>query len=228
MLAPRLLPRVAAPKLSEFLARQHAANKVRIICGVNDVAIDDSCVVRETQLARGALIECQDRIVVDRSARTSDARIGAVGDCARHANDLLGRPLRLETVHNALEQAKVAARAVCGESTTYRQTPWVWSDQYAFRLQIVGLIDGYDRHVVRGDPASGRFSVAYFQGDRFLALQAVNRPAEFAAARRILNGGVALSVNQAADPAFDLAGMARPQRRLQFSQPWTKRVRAAS
>lgn len=254
--APRLLPRVAAPELSAFLYRQHAAHGVRIVCGASVVSIQrqrhpdksDALLVKTAngddwpadmviagigilpneELAAAAKLVCDDGIVVDETACTSDPNIVAAGDCTRHPNDIVGRALRLETVHNAVEQAKVAAQTLCGRVSRYAQTPWVWSDQFGFRLHVVGQIDGYDSHVIRGDPDHGKFAVCYFRQGRFIALHAVNRPAEFAAARRLLNARAELTPEQAADTDFNLAGAAQPARRLEFARPWPTRKRSAA
>lgn len=181
-------------------------------------------VLPNVELAQDAGLECQDGIVVDELARTADPAIVSAGDCTRHPNALAGRSLRLETVHNAVEQAKTAAGTLCGRPVPYTQAPWVWSDQYGFRLQVVGLIEGYDAHVVRGDPTRSGFAVCYFRQGRFLGLHAVNRPAEFAAARRMLNAGVPLTAEQAADPRFELARQAQRPLRLEFTPPWAPRA----
>jgi 3-phenylpropionate/trans-cinnamate dioxygenase ferredoxin reductase subunit len=247
--APRLLPRVAAPELAEFLHEQHRQHGVRIatsasvsgieregtariVCTADgqrwpaDLVIAGIGIVPNVEVAAQCGLDCDDGILVDDAARTSDPDIVAAGDCTRHPNTLLGRQVRLETVHNAVEQGKVAAQTLAGRPARYAQVPWVWSDQFAFRLQVAGLVDGYDHHVVRGNPARGRFSVCYFRGERLLALQAINRPAEFAAARRLLNSRMAMTPAQAADPGFDLAACAQPRRRLDFVPPF-ERERAA-
>lgn len=254
--APQLLPRVVAPEVARFLLSEHESRGVRILTGVSVAAIESRTsgldgtrlavvaadgaaypadavivgigVVPNVEIAAEASLECEDGIVVDEFARTSDAVIVAAGDCTRHPNVLVGRSVRLETVHNAVEQARAAARTLCGRPVPYQQVPWVWSDQYAFRLQVVGLIEGYDAHVVRGDPRRSGFSVCYFREGRFIGLHAVNRPAEFAAARRMLNGGFMLSMEQAADPGFDLARQALPRLRLEFARPWTPRATRAA
>lgn len=239
---PRVLGRAVAPAISAFFAAAHRARGVRIIedatiAGIASVGaglrvdlgsegLDAALVIAgigvepATELASAAGIACDDGILVDGQARTSDAAILAAGDCTRFDHPLIGRSVRLETVHNAIEQGRTAAHAILGIDRSYVQTPWVWSDQYGYRLQSVGDGTGYDRIVQRGDPADGRFSILYFAGDRFLGLNAVNRPGDFAAARRILDRGLALAPADAADPRFDLAAVA-PKRPISwFERPF--------
>jgi 3-phenylpropionate/trans-cinnamate dioxygenase ferredoxin reductase subunit len=52
--------------------------------------------------------------------------------------------------------------------------PWFWSDQYEIKLQITGLLDGYDACETVGNPADGRFSVEYRRGGKLVAVDAIN------------------------------------------------------
>ena len=84
--------------------------------------------------------------------------------------------IRLESVHNAIEQGKTIASYIVGEKIAYNQVPWFWSDQYETKLQIVGLIDGYDEIVVRGDKNKSSFAVFYLKNNKIIASDCVNRP----------------------------------------------------
>jgi 3-phenylpropionate/trans-cinnamate dioxygenase ferredoxin reductase subunit len=135
-------------------------------------------------LARAAGLACDDGVVVDLAARTSDPHIHAIGDCTRRPLPLYGRAGRLESVPNALEQAKHAAADLCGRPPPAPEVPWFWSDQYDIRLQIAGLPFDVDDIVVRGDPAAGRFAAFHLAADGAIqAVEAVNAPAEFVAGR---------------------------------------------
>ena len=85
-----------------------------------------------------------------------------------------GRRVRLESVDNAVEQGKVAALNMRGKVAVHEHVPWFWSDQYEIKLQITGLLDGYDASETVGDPASGKFSVEYRKGGKLIAVDAVN------------------------------------------------------
>jgi len=126
-------------------------------------------------------------------------RFVAAGDWTVHFGHLYGRTIRLESVPNALEQARSAAEWLCGKSKPNQGVPWFWSDQYDLKLQMVGLSQGYDRCVLRGDPATRSFCAFYLQGDRLLAADAVNRAGDFMVAKRALAQPVFIS------PELDLA-----------------------
>jgi 3-phenylpropionate/trans-cinnamate dioxygenase ferredoxin reductase subunit len=174
-------------------------------------------------LAAEAGLDCDNGILVDEDARTSDPAIFAAGDCTSHPNRLFGGRLRLETVHNAVEQGRTAGASVAGASLPYVQAPWVWSDQYALRLQAVGVSSEDATKVVRGKPGAAGFSVFHFDGDRLLAAQCVNQPAVFAAARRLLNQRLSISPAEVADMNLDLSGLAARPADLDFDVPWRPR-----
>ncbi len=123
---------------------------------------------------------------VEIRCNTAVARIEGSGDCTNHPNAIYGCRFRLESVHNAIEQAKAAAATMAGKHKPYAQVPWFWSDQYDIKLQTAGMNRGYDSVVVRGDPATRSFAVFYLLGKRLLAVDAINRPAEFIAARTLI------------------------------------------
>ena len=110
-------------------------------------------ILPNTELAIEAGLRVEDGIVVDDRCQSSDPSVYAVGDCTRHPNAIYDRQLRLESVHNALEQAKTAVNNICGVETHYSEVPWFWSDQYDLKLQIAGLSTDYDDVIIRGNPA---------------------------------------------------------------------------
>ena len=111
-------------------------------------------------LAAAAGLPCEDGIVVDDFASAAPG-VYAIGDCARFFSHRYGRRIRLECVQNAIDQAKAAASAILGKPAPYDPVPWFWSDQYEIKLQITGLLDGYDACETVGLPAESRFSVEY-------------------------------------------------------------------
>jgi 3-phenylpropionate/trans-cinnamate dioxygenase ferredoxin reductase subunit len=172
-----------------------------------DIVVVGIGVIPNQELAVAAGLACDDGILVDEFARTSDPSIVAAGDCTYHPNPLLGRSLRLESVHNAIAQATTAAQTVCGKLNAYAQFPWFWSDQYEYKLQMVGMSDGYDEEVVRGSFETGKFSLFYFREGRLLAVDSVNSAAEHITAKRLLAAGRSPTPQQAQDRAFDLKAM---------------------
>ena len=223
---PRLLARVASQTLSAFFAASHQAQGVTLLLGATvsgfeqadgavrgvrladgrlidcDLAVVGIGALAEDALAAAAGLACEDGILVDESARTSDPDIYAIGDCTRRPVPRYGIRMRLESVPNALEQAKQAAAGILGQPAPRAELPWFWSDQYDLRLQIAGLPIGVAREVVRGDPASKRFAVFHLDaGNRLQAVEAVNSVAEFAAARQWAAAGQVLDPARVADPA---------------------------
>jgi 3-phenylpropionate/trans-cinnamate dioxygenase ferredoxin reductase subunit len=157
-----------------------------------------------TELATAAGLEVDDGIVVDDRCLTLDSHIYAVGDCTWHPNDIYGRHVRLESVHNAVEQAKTAASNICGAETHYSDVPWFWSDQYDLKLQIAGLSGGYDAVVVRGEPATRSFSCAYLKAGRLIAVDAINAPRDFMQSKALIANHAMIDPQKLADTAVAL------------------------
>jgi len=210
-MAERVMQRVTAPEVSAFYTRVHGEEGVDICCDVGvtgfegdgrvervltsdgggckaDLVIIGVGILPNTELAGAAGLDVDNGIVVDEFARTSDVDIVAAGDCTSHYNPVYDRRVRLESVQNATDQARIAAATVCGREKSYNVLPWFWSDQYDLKLQIAGLCQGYDEVVVRGDPSAGRsFAVFYFRAGRLIAVDAINRPAEFMLGKRLIS-----------------------------------------
>ncbi len=207
----RLLARVACPALSAFFQRRHQAHGVTLVLGAAvealegqdgavagvrladgrlvacDAALIGVGAVPNQELAEAAGLPCDGGIVVDLAARTADPSIFAIGDCTRRPLPHYETMWRLESVPNALEQAKQAACAIVGRNPPPPEVPWFWSDQYDIRLQIAGLPLGADRTVVRGDPEGDSFAIFHLApDDRLVAVEAVNAAPEFMAGRMMI------------------------------------------
>ena len=220
---PRVLQRVTAAELSAYYERKHREAGVDIRTGVQvadlqisgewvsavccadgsvletDLVVVGIGLLANTELAAEAGLQVDNGILVDEYARTSDPDIYAAGDCTNHPNALLGRRLRLESVPNALEQSRVAAANMAGKRKSYASVPWFWSDQYELKLKMVGLSEGFERLVLRGDPQSDSFSAFYLKDGKVLAADTVNRPQDFIAAKRLVAEGIAVTAEQLAD-----------------------------
>jgi 3-phenylpropionate/trans-cinnamate dioxygenase ferredoxin reductase subunit len=155
-------------------------------------------------LARAAGLAVDNGIVVDEGGRTSVEGVYAAGDVTNHPNALFGRRVRLESVHNAMAQAKVVAQAILGQPARYADVPWFWSDQYDLKLQIAGLGDPADELIMRGDPAVRAFSCLHLRDGRLVALDCVNRGADFLAGQKLIRDGRPLDRARAADPELRL------------------------
>jgi 3-phenylpropionate/trans-cinnamate dioxygenase ferredoxin reductase subunit len=191
-------------------------NKVaRVISGDGEAFACDFVVVGvgilpNTELAQAAGITVENGIVVDNCGRTSDPDIFAAGDCTNHPNAVYGRRLRLESVHNAIEQGKTAAAALVGKDKPYDQVPWFWSDQYDLKLQIAGLSSGYTQSVTRGDPQTGRsFAVFYLKDGILIATDAVNRAPEFMMSKMLIAQRARLDPARLADETVNMKEIAK-------------------
>jgi 3-phenylpropionate/trans-cinnamate dioxygenase ferredoxin reductase component len=203
--ARRLMARGVGPVVSQFYARLHGEEGVvihtgavvrglegkRVICEHAqfdaDLVVVGAGAVPNVELAREAGLAVEDGIVVDAQCRTDDVSIYAIGDCTSQHHDLAGRRLRLESVHNALEQARVAAAAICGSKPPAIQVPWFWTDQFDVKMQMAGLSAGHDQAVVRGDAERGRsFAVFYLREGTLIAVDAVNRAPEFMMSKQLI------------------------------------------
>jgi 3-phenylpropionate/trans-cinnamate dioxygenase ferredoxin reductase subunit len=164
-------------------------------------------VVPNDMLARESGLACQDGIVVDRNAMTSDPAIFAAGDCTRH-HGREGIEIRLECVQNAIDQAKHAALAMVGRPKTYREVPWFWSDQYDLKLQIAGLARPTDRTVLRGDPAQRKFAVFHLRDGVVAAVEAVNAAPVYMIGKKLIADGAAVPAEKLADVSLPMKRMA--------------------
>jgi 3-phenylpropionate/trans-cinnamate dioxygenase ferredoxin reductase subunit len=211
-MAARVMNRVVCPQLSTFFEAEHARHGVRILCNsrvralaaipgsknVRGVVTEDGqehaadtvvvgCgVLPADELAVAAGLVCENGVVVDDRCRTSDPVIYAAGDCTSHPSLHYGRRLRLESVDNAFEQGASAALNLLGLETVHDKVPWFWSDQYDLKLIIIGIAQGYDTVIMRGDPASRAFSACYLRAGELIAVDTVNSPKDQMAARRLI------------------------------------------
>ena len=231
-MAPRVLARVTSPVISEFFEAEHRQQGVDIRTGaavsalkgdgtkVTTVGLADGTeiaadlvlvgigIVPNMELAQAAGLTCDTGIVTDRDARTSDPHIFAAGDCASRPLIHYGRTGRLESVHNAIEQGKLAAAAVMGKKRPPEDCPWFWSDQYDLKLQIAGLSTDYDELVVRGDPESRKFAVFYLRAGHLIAVDAINSPPEFLMAKRLIMSGARLAPEALSDTSRNMKEIA--------------------
>jgi len=228
----RVLARVACAPLSAFFQTQHQSHGVVIelnadveaiegqgghVAGVRlkdgrvlpcDTALIGVGAVPNVELAQEAGLDCIGGVVVDLAARTADPFIYAVGDVTHRPMPLYERMFRLESVPNALEQAKQAAADICGRPAPTPEVPWFWSDQYDLKLQIAGVAFDADALVVRGDPAAAKFAVFHLRGDRLLAVEAVNAAPEFMMGKTLIASGQPISREKLADPAVSMKNVA--------------------
>ncbi len=226
----RVLARVSGPQISRFYAAEHRAHGVdlqqsvriqglegrdgrvthiRFADGRPDLACQAVVVAIGIEPAvaplQAAGARCSNGVEVDGFCQTSLADVFAIGDCANHVNRYAdGARLRLESVQNAIEQAKVVANVLLGKPQPYDALPWFWSNQYDLKLQTAGLSAGHDDTVLRGDPADRSFSVLYLRQGRVIAIDCVNAPREFVQGKAAVQCGLRARPAQLADANLPL------------------------
>ena len=173
-----------------------------------DLAIVGIGIVPNIAIAQAAGLNCDNGIVVDKFALTSDPDIYAVGDCSNHPNEILGRRLRLESVPNALAQGKAAALHILGKPEKYAEVPWFWSDQYDLKLQMTGLSEPGDTVVIRGSMPERKFSACYLRHGVFVACNAVNMAKDFLQSKKLIAAKNQIDPVKLADVSIPLKDMA--------------------
>lgn len=227
----RVLARVTSPIVSAFYEKMHRRHGVEFELGhcvtaiegdghVDAVVLDNGKrlpadlivagigIDAETSLAEVAGLQCNAGVLVDEACRTSVRNILAIGDCSRHPNDFAGGLWRLESVQHANDSASGAADTIMGSPGIYREVPTFWSEQYDLRLQTAGLTKDADEIVIRGDRDEGPLSVVYLQQGRIVAVDAINAPKDFMAARALIRNGVSPDRERLADVTVALKSLA--------------------
>lgn len=223
--ANRLMARAVSAEVSEIYARLHTERGVVLRLGsgvagftstngrVSGITLSDGHnvsadlvlmgigILPNQELAEAAGISCASGIIIDSCGRTSDPFIFACGDCTATRLEN-GDFRRLESVQNAIEQAKSCAASIMNRERPFTAAPWFWSDQYDVKLQMVGTSQGHDHSVIRGDTNAYKCSIFYFAGERLIGIDSLNRPQDHMAGRRLLDEGMGLTPQQAADESF--------------------------
>lgn len=221
----RLLARVTGTQMSKYFYDLHTSNQVdiRLDVKIKEIAINDQShriilnddesittdmiivgigITPNTELLEKAGIVCNNGVVVDDYCRTSQKNIFAIGDCATHHNSFSGHShLRVESIQNANDMAQTVAEFIAKSPQAYDKKPWFWSEQYSIRLQTVGLLQGFDQEIIRGNLLDNKFSVLYFKNDQLIALDCVNNAKEFVQAKNL--------VGMSFDNPFDLSDVSR-------------------
>ncbi|HKP77846.1 MAG TPA: FAD-dependent oxidoreductase [Phenylobacterium sp.] len=229
----RILARVACPALSDFFTDYHRKHGVTFeldasVTGfegrdghVTGVTLADGRTIAcdavvvgvgahpNDELAKDAGLDCARGVVVDLDARSvSDPHVFAIGDVAHRPMPIYDRMFRMESVPNALEQAKQAASAITGRPRPAGECPWQWSDQFDLKLQIAGYAFDVDEVLVRGDPATAKFAVFHLKGDQVQSVEAINSPPEFMMGKTLILSRRPVNKAKLADPSISMKEVA--------------------
>ena len=228
---PRVMARAASPEVSAFYEDEHRRAGVDLRCYVRTESIAQSGdmlavntssgivpanfvligvgILPNIELAKDAGLDVDNGIYVDEFGRTEDPSIFAIGDCANlPCSYAVGGRVRLESVQNAIDQAKHVALAIMGKPKPYNEVPWFWSDQYDLKLQIAGLGTPEDEIVVRGQPATRSFAVFRLRDGVIAAVEAVNAAPEYMMGRRLIAARARVAPDRLADKAIPMKDMA--------------------
>jgi 3-phenylpropionate/trans-cinnamate dioxygenase ferredoxin reductase subunit len=208
-MADRVMNRTVDPQISDYYLKLHqkngvtfkfntslkeivgASNPEKVICSDGtevkaDMVIIGAGIMPNVELAENAGLSCDNGIVVNEFCISSDKNIFSAGDCTLHPSVFYKRDVRLESVHNAIEQGKTAASSIMEDFIPYNQIPWFWSDQYDLKFQIAGLNNEYDEYVLRGKPEDNSFSVFYFKDGLMISSDCINAAPEHMMSRRFI------------------------------------------
>ena len=226
-MADRVMNRTVDPQISDYYLKLHqkngvtfkfnaslkeivgASNPEKVICSDGtevkaDMVIIGAGIMPNVELAENAGLSCDNGIVVNEFGKTDHANIYACGDCTNHPNKLLNKKIRLESVHNAMEQSKTVASSIINKSIEYNQIPWFWSDQYDHKLQIVGLSGDHDKVIMRGDMSEAKFMLFYTKDEKLIAVDAVNNSKEFLICKKLVANKVTIKPDEISNPETNL------------------------
>ncbi len=226
-MADRVMNRTVDPQISDYYLNLHQKNGVtfkfntslkeiigtnnpeKVVCSdgsevAADMVVIGAGIMPNVELAENAGLSCDNGIVVNEFGKTDHADIYACGDCTNHPNKLLNKKIRLESVHNAMEQSKTVASSIINKSLAYNQIPWFWSDQYDHKLQIVGLSGDHDKVIIRGDMSEAKFMLFYTKDDKLIAVDAVNNSKEFLICKKLVANKVTIKPDEISNPATNL------------------------
>ncbi len=187
---------IKGTKNMEILTDSGSINADFIVVGIGVIPCDE--------LALESGLKVQNGILVNEFCETSERDIYSAGDCTVHPNFYYNKDIRLESVHNAIEQGKTVASSIMNKKEAYNQIPWFWSDQYNLKLQIAGLCFDYDDIIVRGNSDDRSFAVFYMKDNYMIASDCVNRPGEHMMSRKIISDKIMVEKKRLSDDSIPI------------------------
>jgi NADPH-dependent 2,4-dienoyl-CoA reductase/sulfur reductase-like enzyme len=210
---PAPLSRVLGPEVGDSLGDLHRQNGVEVRCGVPVRSIEGTGQVTGVRLADDTLVpadlvivgigaapavdwlgssglELDDGVVCDHHCKAVGVdNVYAVGDVARWVSLRYATLMRVEHWTNAGEQAAAVAESIARADRVYDHVPYVWSQQYGHKIQLVGRISEPEavHWLSHADGDPGTLAVAYGSKGRLDALIAVDQSRLIAQARRLIS-----------------------------------------
>lgn len=220
----RLMNRVLPAVVSDVFYKRHLEKGVSVLLNAridsisdtfritlkNNTVVDADLIIAgigvlpNSEIAEKAGLACSNGINVNAYLETSDPSVYAIGDCACYYNDFAERTMRVESVQNAVDQAKCVANTILGKKEKYRAVPWFWTNQYDLKLQMAGIAVDFDTCILRGGVESNKFSAFYFKNEKLVGVDSLNRPADHLLARKLLEAGISPTYAQVSDVDFKL------------------------
>ena len=106
-----------------------------------------------TALFMGTDLKIDNGILVNEFCETSVENVYAAGDVANFYHPFYKKHIRLESWKHAQNHGVCAGKNIIEKKETYKEIPWMWSDQFDLNLQLTGLCQDYDTFVERGTSA---------------------------------------------------------------------------
>ncbi|MEC7381225.1 MAG: FAD-dependent oxidoreductase [Pseudomonadota bacterium] len=225
-MAGRILERVTSQIISDFYTKIHNEEGVKILTNTSveritkkskdmeiltnngsisaDFIVVGIGVIPCDELASKSGLKVQNGILVNEFCETSVKDIYSAGDCTLHPNSYYNKDIRLESVHNAIEQGKTVASSIMDKKEPYNQIPWFWSDQYDLKLQIAGLCIDYDDIIVRGNSDNRSFALFYMKNNYMIASDCINRPGEHMMSRKIISDKIIVDQNRLSNDSIPI------------------------
>ncbi|QNG38826.1 oxidoreductase [Geodermatophilaceae bacterium NBWT11] len=206
--------RVLGAEVGEAVMHEHRTRGVRVRTGTAVAGLHGTGRVESVELADGTSVPADlvvlglgvvpntgwlagSGLAVDNGVECDASLLAApgivaAGDVARWPNHRFGEFRRVEHWDNAIRQGRHAALRLLaehgyGEVTDFSTVPWVWSDQYQHKLQVVGSTVDFDEVVVaHGSTQAQKFLALYRRGDHLVAAVGFNQAKLVSRYRRLL------------------------------------------
>jgi len=209
---PQPMSAALGPEVGALLARMHTEEGVDVRCGVTVTAARGSGRVEEVRLSDGTIVpadlvvvglgvtpatewlegsglKLDDGVVCDEHLRAAgQEHVYAVGDVARWPHPLFGEPVRIEHWTNATDHAEVVASQLVGTGKVADTVPYVWSDQYGHRIQVVGRPGLADAITVREEPVNSRHVAVYVRAGVVVGVLTIDAPRVMVMGRKAVAG----------------------------------------